>query len=175
MRARKTVIAASVGALILLGAGSSLAGTGPAPAPDSRRAAPQSTAPSPDGNPRSARAQAAGVCADAYQIGTTAYIDRNGAHAASVKQFYSPSCKANYGYVWVWKSFRDRVSDYDVSAGVYSYARDEIVGQDWWNRTNSAEFWSYPADTADECTSAIGMLRAPGDALPGQAKTSKRC
>ncbi|MGA4840198.1 hypothetical protein [Streptomyces sp. G45] len=173
MRARKTAIAASACAFVLLGAGSALAGTGPAPAPDARKT--QSTAPSPDGNPNSTRARAAGVCADAYQIGTTAYIDRGGAHAASVKQFYSPSCKENYGYVWVWKSFRDKVKDYDVSTGVYSYSRDEIVGQDWWSQTNSAEFWSYPADTADECTSAIGMLRAPGDALPGQAKTSKRC
>ncbi|GHC70408.1 hypothetical protein [Streptomyces flavofungini] len=175
MRARKTAIAASACAFVLLGAGSALAGTGPAPAPDARKAAPQSTAPSADGNPRSLKAQAAGVCSDAYQIGTTAYIDRKGAHAASVKQFYSPSCKKNYGYVWVWQSFRDKVKDYDVSTGVYSYARDEIVGQDWWNKTNVQEFWSLPAATANECTSAVGELRAPGDPLPGHAMTSKRC
>ncbi|WP_030567224.1 hypothetical protein [Streptomyces aureocirculatus] len=175
MRARKTAIAASACAFVLFGAGSALAGTGPAPAPDARRAAPQSTAPSAEGNPKSVRAQAAGVCSDAYQIGATAYIDRAGAHAASVKQFYSPTCKTNYGYVWVWKSFRDKVKDYDVSTGVYSFARDEIVGQDWWNQTNGQEFWSLPAKTAAECTSAIGRLRAPGDALTGQAMTSKRC
>ncbi|MVO83750.1 hypothetical protein GPA10_02950 [Streptomyces sp. p1417] len=175
MRARKTAIAASACAFVLFGAGSALAGTGPAPAPDARKAAPQSTAPSAEGNPRSLGARAAGVCSDAYQIGATAYIDRGGAHAASVKQFYSPRCKANYGYVWVWQSFRDKIKDYDVSTGVYSYARDEVVGEDWWNRTNDQEFWSGPAKTADECTAAVGRLRAPGDALTGQAMTSKRC
>lgn len=176
MRARKTAIAATTCAFVLLGgAGSALAGTGPAPSPDARKAAPRSTAPSPNGNPRSARAEAAGVCSDAYQIGGTAYIDRGGAHVASVKQFYSPACKENYGYVWVWQSFRDKVKDYDVSTGVYSYSRDEVVGQDWWNDTNGQEFWSLPADTAKECTSAIGTLRAPGDPRPGQASTAKRC
>ena len=80
-----------------------------------------------------------------------------------MKQFYSPRCKANYGYVWVWESFRSKIKDYDVSTGVYSYARDEVVGQDWWNATNSQEFWSLPADTVKECTAAIGTLRAPGD------------
>ncbi len=176
MHARKTAIAASAAcAFVLLGTGSALAGTGPAPAPDARRAAPQSTAPSAEGNPKSLKARAAGVCSDAYQIGTTAYIDRGGARAASVKQFYSPRCKQNYGYVWVWQSFRDKVKDYDVSTGVYSYSRDEIVGQDWWNQTNAQEFWSLPAATAGECTAAVGQLRAPGDPLAGQAMTSKRC
>lgn len=175
MRARKTAIAASACAFVLFGAGSALAGTGPAPSPDARKAAPRSTAPAAEGNPKSLKAQAAGVCADAHQIGTTAYIDRGGARAASVKQFYSPTCKKNYGYVWVWKSFRDKVKDYDVSAGVYSYAQDKILGQDWWNDTNGQEFWSLPAATAAECTAAVGQLRAPGDALAGQAMTSKRC
>ncbi|MDF3146549.1 MULTISPECIES: hypothetical protein [unclassified Streptomyces] len=41
--------------------------------------------------------------------------------------------------------------------------------------TNSQEFWSLPADTVKECTAAIGTLRAPGDPVPGQATTAKRC
>ncbi|MFD5568194.1 hypothetical protein [Streptomyces cadmiisoli] len=175
MRARKFLIVAAVSACALLPASSALAGTGPAPKPNKQQTTARSTAPSEAGNPLSTRARAAGVCSDAYQIGATAYIDRAGAHVASVKQFYSPNCAQNYGYVWVWQSFRDKIKDYDVSTGVYSYARDQIVGQDWWIASNTQEFWSLPADTSEECTAAIGTLRAPGDPLPGQAATSKRC
>ncbi|MFI6344652.1 hypothetical protein [Streptomyces sp. NPDC050560] len=174
MRARKTLIAAATCAAVLVPASAAMAGTGPAPAP---RATPkaQSTAPSAEGNPMSAKAQAAGVCSDAYQIGTTAYIDRGGQHAASVKQFYSPKCKRNYGYLWVWQSFRDKIKDYDVSVGVYSYSKDKVVGSVSWAPTNAQEFWSQPAATVSDCTAAVGSLRAPGDPQPGQATSSKRC
>ncbi|MFF4748440.1 hypothetical protein ACWD5R_00985 [Streptomyces sp. NPDC002514] len=175
MRARRTLIAAAAAAFVLVPAASAVAGTGPAPAPDKQRQSVRSTAPSESGNPNSAKAAAAGVCSDAYQIGTTAYIDRAGAHVASVKQFYSPSCQRNYGYLWVWQSFRDKVKDYDVGVGVYSYARDGVVGEKGWTATNAQEFWSLPAATAGECTAAVGHLRAPGDPVGGQAVTSKRC
>jgi len=151
-----------------------MAGSGPDPTPGNRSAV-KSTAPSEAGNPFSAKAKAAGVCSDAYQIGATSYINRGGAHAASVKQFYSPKCDRNYGYLWVWQSFRDKVKDYDVGTGIYSYSRDEIVGDKWWKATNVQEFWSAPAATVDECTSAIGALRAPGDPVAGQAASPKRC
>lgn len=175
MRARSILVVAAASTVALLPAASAVAGTGPAPSPGKQHMTARSTAPSEAGNPLSAKADAAGVCADAYQIGATAYIDRAGAHVASVKQFYSPSCKRNYGYVWVWQSFRNKVKDYDVSTGVYSYARDKVVGQDWWIATSGQEFWSLPADTVKECTAAIGTLRAPGDPVAGQASTSKRC
>ncbi|AJE84934.1 MULTISPECIES: hypothetical protein [Streptomyces] len=174
MRARKTVLAAIACAAVLVPASSAFAGTGPAPAPDKQRSA-KSTAPSAAGNPLSARAKAAGVCDDAYQIGTTAYIDRSGQHAASVKQFYSPDCKQNYSYVWVWQSFRDKVKDYDVSTSVYSYSDEKFHGKRSWADTNLQEFWSNPAETAGHCTAAVASLRAPGEPLAGQAATSKRC
>jgi hypothetical protein len=175
MRARSVLVVAAASACVLLPTTSAVAGTGPAPSPSKHSLTTRSTTPSETGNPFSVKAQAAGVCSDAYQIGATAYINRGGAHVASVKQFYSPKCQANYGYVWVWESFRSKIKDYDVSTGVYSYARDEVVGQDWWNATNSQEFWSMPADTVKECTAAIGTLRAPGDPVAGQATTAKRC
>ncbi|MFF5275415.1 hypothetical protein [Streptomyces sp. NPDC000133] len=175
MRARSILVVASATAAALLPAASAVAGTGPAPSPGKQHLTARSTAPSEVGNPHSVKALAAGVCADAYQIGATAYIDRAGAHAASVKQFYSPSCKRNYGYVWVWQSFRAKIKDYDVSTGIYSYARDQVVGQASWKATNSQEFWSLPAATVNECTAAIGSLRAPGDPMAGQASTAKRC
>ncbi|MFJ8793406.1 hypothetical protein [Streptomyces sp. NPDC102462] len=175
MRARRILVVAAVSACALLPAASAVAGTGPAPSPNKQHTTARSAVPSEAGNPMSVKAQAAGVCADAYQIGTTAYIDRGGAHVASVKQFYSPNCNRNYGYLWVWQSFRDKIKDYDVSTGVYSYSRDQVVGQATWKATNVQEFWSLPADTVNECTAAIGSLRAPGDPVAGQAVTSKRC
>lgn len=175
MRARTLLVVAAASAGVLLPTASAFAGTGPAPAPDKQRQSARSTAPSEAGNPLSAKAQAAGVCDDAYQVGATAYIDRAGAHAASVKQFYSPDCNRNYSYVWVWQSFRDKVKDYDVSAGVYSYASDKVTGQAAWNATNNQEFWSLPADTVKDCTAAIGTLRAPGTPLPSQTATAKAC
>ncbi|EST39080.1 hypothetical protein N566_03980 [Streptomycetaceae bacterium MP113-05] len=93
----------------------------------------------------------------------------------SVKQFYSPSCGENYGYVWVWQGFRDTHDDYDVSVGVFSYDRDAVVGKRTWLDTNGKEFWSDPAATTNECTAAVGMVRAAGDPLPSQAAGSKRC
>jgi hypothetical protein len=175
MRARTILVVAAASASVLLPASSAFAGTGPAPSPGKQHLTARSTAPSAAGNPLSAKGQAAGVCSDAYQIGATAYINRSGAHVASVKQFYSPKCQKNYGYLWVWQSYRDKVKDYDVSTGVYSYARDEVVGQDSWDATNGQEFWSLPAATVSECTAAIGTLRAPGDPVAGQAVTAKRC
>ncbi|GHH78435.1 hypothetical protein GCM10018793_28900 [Streptomyces sulfonofaciens] len=175
MRARKTVITAATFALVLLPAASAMAGSGPAPAPAKQRAAAPSTAPSAEGNPLSARAQAIEVCADAYQIGTTAYIDRGGAHVASVKQFYSPACDMNYGYLWIWDGFRDKYSAYDTSIGIYRYDEDAVVGKVSATATHQQEFWSYPADTVNVCTAATGSLRLPGDPAPTYASTSKRC
>ncbi|MGD9484188.1 hypothetical protein WDH52_13165 [Streptomyces sp. TRM70308] len=177
MRARKTLVAAAACAFALVPATSAMAGTGPAPAPSPQRAAggEAATAPSAAGNPASARAQDAGVCLDAYQIGATSYITRAGVRIASVKQFYSPECEENYGYVWVWDSFRENNGDYDVSAGVYSYSRDEYVGHVTWTNTNSQEFWSDSAATLQECTAAVGGVRRAGDPLPNQAATDQRC
>ncbi|GHJ34917.1 hypothetical protein [Streptomyces sp. TS71-3] len=176
MRARKTVITAATCALVMLPAATAMAGSGPAPAPaKQQRAAATSTAPSEQGNPRSAAAKAAAVCSDAYQIGTTAYIDRAGAHVASVKQFYSPSCNVNYGYLWVWDSFRNKYSAYDTSIGVYNYAKDTVAGQLSWKATHQQEFWSGAANTVDVCTAGVGSLRLPGDPAPTFAYSSKRC
>ncbi|QKW08577.1 hypothetical protein HUT18_21615 [Streptomyces sp. NA04227] len=175
MRARTTVISAiACTAALLVPASSAFAGTGPSPSPDKQRQS-RSTAPSAAGNPLSARAQAAGVCADARQIGTTAYIDKGGQHVASVKQFYSSDCNRNYSYVWVWQAYRDKVKDYDVSTAVYSYSDDLRHGERSWVNTNVAEFWSDPAATASHCTAGVGTLRAPGEPLPGQAASSKVC
>ena len=174
MRASKIVTAAAATcALVLLPAASAMAAGAPAAAGE--RATTNSTAPSEAGNPRSARAQEAEVCSDARQVGSTAYIDRGGVHVASVKQFYSASCNENYGYLWVWDSYRDKVKSYDITVGVYSYDQDATVGKRSWEATHEQEFWSDPADTVADCTSAVGSLRQPGDPAAGSASTDKRC
>ncbi|WP_055529193.1 hypothetical protein, partial [Streptomyces graminilatus] len=129
--------------------------------------------PSADGAVEPARA--AGVCSDAYQIGTTGYVKRAGLTVASVKQFYSPSCGRNYGYVWVWDSFRDAVGDYDVTSAVYSYSRDEVLGKHSWTNTSAQEFWSSGTSTVNECTAGSGTVRAAGDPAPVGGYSSKRC
>ncbi|MEU0956714.1 hypothetical protein ABZ353_30945 [Streptomyces niveus] len=175
MRYTKRAVVAAACAFALIPAGAAVAGDGPAPAPSKSSKAARSTAPSEAGNPASAKARVAGVCADAYQVGKTAYIDRAGAHVASVKQFYSKSCNENYGYLWVWDSFRKTSKDYDVSVGVYSYSQEDYFGTRVWTDHNGQEFWSGGADTVKDCTAAVGSLRRAGDPLAGQAASQKMC
>ncbi|MEU8570660.1 hypothetical protein AB0C51_20325 [Streptomyces pathocidini] len=174
MRNTKRTLAALTCAFALLPAGAAFAGSGPAPAPAKERNA-RSTAPSAAGNPASAKAQDAGVCADAYQIGTTGYVKRGSETAASVKQFYSPSCAENYAYVWVWDSFKATAGDYDVTTAVYSYSQDEYLGQRSWTNTTAQEFWSHGTVTVSECTAAVGYVRKAGDPVANGGASSKRC
>jgi hypothetical protein len=174
IRFAKTAIGALACAMLTVSAGAAYAGSGPAPKPSERSVA-KSTAPSAKGNPSSKAAEAAGVCDDAYQIGSTGYVKRSGVTIASVKQFYSPECQENYGYVWVWESFRETAGDYDVTAAVYSYSQDEVLGGRSWLNTTGPEFWSYGTDTVSECTAAVGSVRKAGDPTPDHAASSKRC
>ncbi|MFF5106641.1 hypothetical protein [Streptomyces sp. NPDC000134] len=167
------VAASGAVALTLAGAGTASAGTGPSPAPAARPLA--SAEPSEAGNPLTARAQAAGVCSDAYQIGTTSYAYRGTETIASVKQFYSPQCDENYGYVWVWKSFLDKNIDFDLQVGVWSYDREALLGARYEFATHNQEFWGNGADTVDDCTSGDGALTVAGEQGTYAARTSKRC
>jgi hypothetical protein len=173
-RLAKVAISVLTCALVSVPAGAAYAGSGPAPKPSERSLA-KSTAPSAKGNPASKAARAAGVCADAYQIGTTGYIKRAGVTIASVKQFYSPDCAQNYGYVWVWDSFRKTAGDYDVTSAIYSYSQDEVLGNKSWLNSTGQEFWSDGTDTVSECTAAVGSVRKAGDPTPNHAASSKRC
>ncbi|KAF4407489.1 hypothetical protein GCU69_19520 [Streptomyces lycii] len=176
MRYTKRALVGLTCAFAMIPAGVAVAGSGPAPKPSERaNSQAKSTAPSAAGNPASKMAQTAGVCDDAYQIGKTAYIKRGTATVASVKQFYSPECGENYGYLWVWDSFRDTAGDYDVKVGIYSYSQDEILGERSWTNSTQQEFWSDPTATVTECTAAVGAVRKAGDPLFNQAASDKRC
>ncbi|MFI0250219.1 hypothetical protein [Streptomyces californicus] len=179
-RAQKSLRAAACAAavsgafaLTLAGAGTASAGTGPNPAPGAQP--PASSAPSEVGNPLSAQAAVAGVCSDAYQIGTTSYAYRGAEKIASVKQFYSPSCNENYGYVWVWKSFLDKKIKFDLQVGVWNYDRSVLQGERRWYDSLSQEFWGNGADSVDDCTSGDGTLNIADEPGGYSARTSKRC
>ena len=123
----------------------------------------------------SARALEAGVCADAHQIGTTSYAYRGTEKIASVKQFYSPECDENYGYVWVWKSFLDKQIKFDLQVGVWSYDRSTLLGVRREYDSLNQEFWGNGADTVDDCTSGDGTLTVASEPGSYAARTSKRC
>ncbi|WP_326690529.1 MULTISPECIES: hypothetical protein [unclassified Streptomyces] len=158
--------------LALLPTGAANAGDAPPPAGHRELA---KTEAMPEGNPSSHAAQAAGVCNDAYQIGKTGHIERKGEIIASVKQFYSKNCHRNYGYLWVWESFRAKHRSYSANIAVHDFRTNELVGLRSWSGTHQQEFWSYPADTVRDCTAARGVVRAPGDQNQNFAYSSKVC
>ncbi|WP_431981679.1 hypothetical protein [Streptomyces qinglanensis] len=178
----KGALTAAACAMALLPAGAAQADV-TAPAPTEARAgeatatagAPES-APAADEAGMSAdrSAMAAHMCSDAYQIGSTGYIKRKGYTIGSVKQFYSKKCNRNYGYLWVWKSFRDHHRNYATNVGVYDFHAKKLVGLRIWRHTSAAEFWSYPADTVRHCTAARGAVTVPGESK-NYAYSSKRC
>lgn len=49
-------------------------------------------------------------CTDGYQVGATAYGRFGTENVLSVKQYWSPSCRKNWGYAWVWDSVRKNVT-----------------------------------------------------------------
>ncbi|CAL9501139.1 hypothetical protein [Streptomyces sp. enrichment culture] len=128
----------------------------------------------------SASAATGPSCSDAYQIGSTGYITVDGATAASVKQYYSPSCNKNYGYVWVWQSFRNSHAHWFVSAGVLTTSNNtNHASQGDWNVT---EIWSGAASTTSSCTAGYGFLdvtNADGTSSSGNhqgtGQSSTRC
>ncbi|MET9966028.1 hypothetical protein ABZZ80_08990 [Streptomyces sp. NPDC006356] len=174
MRSRLIATAAIAAAFVMVPAGSALAGSGPAPAP-SERSASESTAATPEGNPLSAKAQASDVCDDAYQIGKTGYVKRDGETIASVKQFYSPECKENYGYVWLWQDFVDEEDTYTVSTGVYSYTQEKELGTQNFPADKGREYWSAGTDTVNDCTSAVGTVIPEGSPDKFTGSSDKRC
>ncbi|MFF3698331.1 hypothetical protein [Streptomyces sp. NPDC002221] len=172
-----TIAAAVSGtALSLLGSGVATAGTGPAPSARERTASTVAGAAGTEaGNPASAAAAANGVCSDAYQIGTTSYAYRGTETIASVKQFYSPKCNQNYGYVWVWKAFLDKKIRFDLQVGVWNYDRSTLSGVRREYDSLGQEFWGNGADSVKDCTSGDGTLTIANEQGAYAARTSKRC
>jgi hypothetical protein len=177
MRLQKAGIVMATVAALAVGAGTAHAGTGPAPRSSSaKHTVTRSATPSAAGNPASVRAQAAGICSDAYQIGATTYMggDAAGNPLVSLKQFYSPKCQRNYGYMWVWQSFRTADPDpYVVQIGVYDQNLNKVLGQVTVQNTRQQEFWSQGTATVKDCTRADGNFESTYMSVYTQ--TARRC
>jgi hypothetical protein len=174
MRSRLIATAAIAAAFVMFPAGSALAGSGPAPAPSGHSVS-KSTAATPQGNPRSAKAQESGVCDDAHQIGKTGYIKRDGETIASVKQFYSPDCKENYSYVWLWQDFVDQEDTYTVSTGIHSSTQGKDLGTQKFPADSGQEYWSAGTDTVEDCTTGFGTVLPEGSSTTYRGITDERC
>ncbi|NUO59235.1 MAG: hypothetical protein HOV71_10715 [Hamadaea sp.] len=108
-------------------------------------------------------------CSSVTQIGSTAYVVIGGATFASVKQF--KGCSKNWGYLFVWQSWRNSHSSWDMCAAVAVETSDPYLdGIKCFYNTSRAEIWSYGTNTLSLCTRGIGWW--PDRA---SAKTDVRC
>jgi hypothetical protein len=113
-----------------------------------------------------APAEAAPGCPGAVQIGHTAYVKVHGQTAASVKQF--KGCGHNYGYTYVWQSYRSTHRGWNVCAAVVN--RNDMTINGLRCGVGVSEVWSSGTDTLSVCTRAIG-----GFPDVAQAETDTRC
>ena len=103
-------------------------------------------------------------CSDGYQVGATTTINVNGVTAASIKQYWSPSCQKNWGYIYVWQQFIDSLSGTNKSWS-FSVAILKQNGTKLGSVNGSAparEKFSTPQSTAGICTAAWGKLSVTG-------------
>jgi hypothetical protein len=110
-------------------------------------------------------------CGSVSQIGTTAHIVIGGATFGSVKQF--KGCNKNWGYVFVWESWRNSHSNWDMCAAIGIIEGSppySLAGLNCSYNTRKAEQWSYGTNTLTVCTRAVGSF--PDRAT---AQTSVRC
>ena len=105
-----------------------------------------------------AQAETNPACATGMtRIGTTGYIEIGGDTFASVKQFVG--CGKNWGYVYVWESWRDSHSNWDICAAIaVGRSSFELRGMKCVSNVRSSSLWSYGTDTLSECTHAFGSF-----------------
>ncbi|MEV4628148.1 protein kinase [Micromonospora sp. NPDC049523] len=115
-----------------------------------------------------------GPCyADAYQVGQSAYGYAGGLKAISVKQYWSPSCRAVMAYVWIWKQYRDNAGpagtwSVDLAVGDRPVQRARAVGQ-------PLELWTEPVHVPGGCTTATATLVGTGLTSQMTATTPDHC
>lgn len=124
-----------------------------------------------------ASAAPAASCSDRYQVGSTTVLSVDGQSALSIKQYWSPECQENYGYAYVWQSFRDsHPGTWDIvvdeiwvhSPGVYTAPVTNSVVQ-----SRQVELWTPGFKGAGRCTYATALF-SYGSAMP-TGKTDQRC
>jgi hypothetical protein len=116
----------------------------------------------PSAEPKSSPVQPI-PCPDAYQVGVTAYAHWHGIIAFSVKEFYSPSCHAVYGYAYPWLQFRRLNARYDLGLAVFDVTHDAIDGaRTFVGGAGGPDFWSSPVTaTAKTCTQGLAHVFFP--------------
>jgi hypothetical protein len=115
----------------------------------------------PPSTPRASSPAAQPVpCTDSYQVGKTVYAYWHGIIAFSVKQFYSPSCHARYGYAFPWLQFRDQHVSYDLGMAVFDVTHDAIDGpRTFIKGAGGPDFWSEPVAVGSiSCTEGLAHV-----------------
>jgi uncharacterized protein involved in copper resistance len=138
-------------------------------------ASPQPSDAAPAPQERHAMLSSSAPCADAHQLGSTAYASYNGTTTFSVKLYYSPSCHAYYGYAFPWLQFRRSGAPYSIGLAVYDVTKDAVDGPvTYANGTGGPDFWSaaVPAALGDcvESTAHVFYSRWETDTF-----TAKYC
>jgi hypothetical protein len=109
------------------------------------------------------------------QIGTTGHIVIGGATFASVKQF--KGCGKNWGYLYVWQSWRNSHPNWDMCAAVVvDDGSGEVIGVKCAADTTRVELWSYGAATLQICTYALGWYGTSNPStIVATGRSSTRC
>lgn len=104
-------------------------------------------------------------CPDAFQVGPTRYARWHGEVAFSVKQFYSPRCRARFGYAHPWLSFRAAQVNFDLGMAEFDLTHDTIDGaRTFIAGAGGPDFWSNPVVVpAGTCTQGLVHVFFPDD------------
>ncbi|WP_412543159.1 hypothetical protein R8Z50_12020 [Longispora sp. K20-0274] len=124
-----------------------------------------------------AHASEIGACSDAYQVGSTKVVpDEHGQSAMSIKQYWSPSCRQNFAYAFVWQSFRNSHSGtWTVSVGE-AWVGGDSPGERVFYDTRQAEFWSSGFAGGGKCTYAgAALFYGSSPTYVSDGHTDQRC
>ena len=104
-------------------------------------------------------------CPDAFQVGATKFARWHGEVAFSVKQFYSPRCRARFGYAHPWLGFRAEHVTFDLGMADFDLTHDAIDGaQTYVAGAGGPDFWSDPVVVpAGTCTQGLAHIFFPDD------------
>lgn len=109
---------------------------------------------------------------DAFQVGHTAYGFVAGQKAISVKQYWSPGCRAVMAYAWVWKQYRDNAGvrgTWSVDLTIAGAGQPHrAVGQ-------PLELWTAPVKTPPRCSTASATMTGTGLPEPLAVTTDEHC
>ncbi|PZG14576.1 hypothetical protein C1I95_21400 [Micromonospora craterilacus] len=106
---------------------------------------------------------------DAFQVGPSAYGHAGGLRGLSVKQYWSPTCRAAMAYAWVWKQYRDTAMPGGGTWLVDLVVRPAAGGSGARQRAQGQphELWTMPLTAGDGCTVATATVthRLTGESM----------